>query len=150
MLDFGTSEERAWLRDAGGEAWVPAPQYVHVAEDVALAHLERADELQPLAGYESVVLAHRLAAATLFSLSRTESDAWWLAVLVRDIIRVGEGALPRSLDALVTALGPVAAIPFRAVVEDLTGDVHAAERHFAELIDVSCVVAREVAVARQR
>jgi hypothetical protein len=147
MLDLIANEDRNWLREDAPQSLSSAPSSIFRAEEIALSHLELADGLRRQAGHESVALAHRLAAAVLFSLTSTEQHNWWLAVLVRDIITVGEDALPDHLEALGCLLEPVgtASLPFRALVDDLTEDAVAAEHHYAELIRLACSIAREVA-----
>ncbi len=146
MLDLIAIEDNHWLRGDAGETSLPAAPSVHRAEEIALNHLELADGLQHQAGHESMVLAHRLAAAMLFSLISTTSQKWWLAVLIRDIITVGEVALPVSLEALAARLAPVVALPFRTAVGDLIDDDGTAERHFTDLVGLARSIAREVAV----
>lgn len=134
-------ETGAAFPDTGG---APLPAVVE-ALVVASGHLELAEGLWHRPGQGALALAHRLAAAVILSLIGDDSRHWRLSPLVRDIVTLGEEALPSSVDALGAMLEEAGATPFRTLVERLAGDLAVAERRFEEVVGLVSAVAREVA-----
>jgi len=81
----------------------------------------------------------------IFALIGDDSRDWRLSPLVRDVVTLGEEALPASIDALAAVLEDGVEAPFRTLVERLAGDFGVVERRFQEVVGLVSTVAREVA-----
>ncbi len=112
--------------------------------EIAEAHIELAEGIWHRPGAGAAALAHRLAATVIFSLIEDDSRLWRLSPLVRDIVTLGEEAVPSSLDALCAALEDMVEAPFRPLVEGLAGDIGVVERRFHEVVGLALTVARKI------
>jgi len=115
------------------------------AELAALTHLELADGLWHRAGAGPMALAHRLAAAVIYSFIRNDSRSWRLSPLVLDIVALGEGALPESVSALEARVAEGAGAAFLSMIERLAGAPDQAEERFAVVVGIARTAAREIA-----
>ncbi len=126
--------------EPGLEQFRPSHEGVEIAE----AYVERAEGLWHQPGTGALALAHRLAATLVLALIEQDTRRWRLSPLVRDIVTLGEGAVPASLEALNAQLGDLAGESFCELVGRLAGDIGRAERRFQEVRELAFSVAREI------
>ena len=122
-----------------------APELRSQAELMALVHLRVAAALWHRQGGGRVATAHRLAAALLFSLISPSSREWRLSPLVRDLIALGEGALPAGLDELAVVVEPLAGECYLSVLDGVAGGRAGAEGRFREVVELARGIAAGVA-----
>ena len=115
------------------------------AELVALVHVRHATALWHRQGGGRLATAHRLAASLLFSLITPSSRDWRLSPLVRDIVALGETALPATLEELAVLVEPVAGEAYLSVAEAAAGDRETAERRFSQVLGLARSIARDIA-----
>ena len=130
-----------------GFAGMPAavsPEIRSRTELVALVHIKAAGGKWQRAGGGKVAMAHRLAASVLFSLVTPSSKQWRLSSLVRDIIALGEEALPVNLMDLARIVEPLAGEAFLSVAEQAAGGLVRAGERYREVVALACSIAREV------
>ena len=121
------------------------PEVLSQAELVALVHIRAAGGLWHRQGGGRVAMAHRLAASLLFSLITPSSREWRLSPLVRDIVALGETALPGSLADLAAVVEPLAGETYLSVAVLAAGDRKTAEKRFEDVLGLARSIAREIA-----
>jgi len=121
-----------------------SPEMVSETELVALVNIRLAVKLWHRDGGGRRALAHRLAASVLLSLINAEPRRWRLSPLVRDIVALGEAALPESLIALAELVEPLAGRPYQEAVTGAAGSPDIAEKRFQDVVQLAKVIAREV------
>ncbi len=144
---MGNHPQVANNRGAGADAVGPAylQELRSEAELVALVHVRLARQYWQRPGGGERALAHRLAAALLLSLISDEPKHWRLSAPVRDIVTLGERAVPGDVAALSALVVPLAGCSYQSLVERLAGDAAAAEQRFRDIADMAARIAREVA-----
>ena len=122
-----------------------APAVRSQAELVAMVQIRAADALWHRQGGGREAMAHRLAASLLLSLVSASSRQWRLSPLVRDIVALGEAALPAGLGELALIVEPLAGEPYLATVDAAAGNRETAETRFGEVVGLARAIAREIA-----
>ncbi len=121
------------------------PSLRGAALEAARVHIDRAEGIWHRPGQGEAALAHRLAAAVILALIVADSRYWRLSPLVRDIVTLGNQAVPPSIEALCRALEEASEGPFLSMVLGLAGDMAVAERRFREVVGLVSTAAREIA-----
>ncbi len=127
------------------DAGATVPDVRVEAETLAIAHQKLAEDLWQRPGGGRVAIAHRLAASVLMSLIADTPQDWRLSPLVRDVVVLGEAALPISLALLLTEIEPLVGNSSRSFVEKTVGNIDAAESRFRDVIKLAATIAREIA-----
>lgn len=134
---------------AGGRVATPLPEVAPAvrsrAELVAMVQIRAADALWHRQGGGREAMAHRLAASLLLSLVSGSSRQWRLSPLVRDIVALGEAALPASLGELALIVEPLAGEPYLAELDAAARSRDIAEMRFGEVVGLARGIAREIA-----
>lgn len=149
LATFGARTSRITAAAAGLGIEAPprqvSPETRSQAELVALVHIRAAGGLWHRQGGGRIAMAHRLAASLLFSLISPSSRLWRLSPLVRDIVALGEAALPGSLADLAIVVEPLAGESYLSIAVQAAGDRLTAEARFREVLDLARSIAREIA-----
>ncbi|MEI8393850.1 MAG: hypothetical protein WCF85_03875 [Rhodospirillaceae bacterium] len=123
----------------------PASTITSRVELMALVHYRLSESLWHRSGSGRQALMHRIAAAILFSSLGEDRRRWRLASVVRDVMAVGDAALPDSLAVLAGEVSfLVGHPPFLGTLETIFDGREAAEARFHTVIDLTRIIVREV------
>ena len=142
MAEAGTG----WMARLPNAPWRNEPAAARSeAELAALVHIRLADNLWHRSGGGPIALAHRLAASVLLSLVFDDRRRWRLSALVRDIVALGEDALPGSVADLAASVEPLAGRPFVELLDLVAGGGDVAAARFQAVAALAASIAREIA-----